>query len=89
MTSYIDNAEASRPAVTDAGPSGPDTPSLPTVLPGLITLWTLPLSAFHIWADNWTKLLTRNDPETDRDQSPDQLPVPNPLQQDKDRELFA
>lgn len=85
MTTYIDS-----PAIPAGRSSFPFTP-LPVsdFIPGLFALWSLPLSAFQIWAHGWSTLVTQPEPEEDRHNPPSQLPVPNPLQQSKDRELFA
>ncbi|HEX7873305.1 MAG TPA: hypothetical protein VF475_10370 [Sphingobium sp.] len=79
MTSYIDNAALSK---TDGG-------AFTEVVPGMLALWTLPWTVFQFWTQSWSDLLIKNEPETDRDTGTVQLPVPDPLQRDRDSELFA
>ena len=85
MTTYIDSG------VTSMGEAPSTAPAFSPVsaMPGLMALWSWPLTALQIWTAGWTAFIPRAEPETDRAPDAPQLPVPDPLQHDKDSELFA
>jgi hypothetical protein len=89
MTSYIDSPDVSAAGHHAINPLLHPLP-FSDLLPSLFALWTLPFSAAQMWTRGLCSLATLNEPEEDRSHpTSSQLPVPNPLQKNKDSELFA
>ncbi|MGE0775593.1 MAG: hypothetical protein AB7G25_14050 [Sphingomonadaceae bacterium] len=55
----------------------------------LLVWWTWPFTAWEAWMSMTFGSMAPADPEIDREDRSAQLPVPNPLQESKDSDLFA
>lgn len=92
MTTYIDNialsAKASLPGSSAHGLPGAGL-GYGGMMPSLLTLWSLPLATFQIWANGWSSFLSRSAATSANDEQNAQLPVPAPLRRSDDTELFA
>lgn len=88
MTTYIDRDGASSGAGAYL-PFSPFAPPMAEFMPVMLAFWTAPLTLMQIWSDAWQATGLSCDPAIDRKQDGVQLPVPDPIQQDRDAKVFA
>lgn len=88
MTTYIDKEGATSSSAPYPLFSAFAEPMAQAV-PAMLALWAAPLTMMQIWSDAWQSTGLSCDPAIDQKHDGVQLPVPDPIQQDRDAKVFA